>query len=268
VQIYEIQEPREAEAVAALGVDRIGTVILSGEDWKAPVLRETVRAVQGAAVQSGLIPLFDDRETIFGVLDYYQPDFVHFCEAISPFPGDRQTVMKQCDGLIGLQQAVRAQFPAVTVMRSLSLPRPGMAEGEEILDNILTILDKLAPVSDYFLLDTLRGAQGALLEQPVTGFVGITGEICDWRIAQRVVAVSPIPVILAGGLDAANVGEAMRTARPAGVDSCTRTNARAADGRPIRFRKDLTKVKNMVEEVRRVEAEGSCPRKSGNGREN
>lgn len=249
IQIYEIQEPHEAEAVAALGVDRIGTVILSKEGWKAPILRETVRAVQGMEVQSGLIPLLSDRETIFRILDFYQPDFVHFCEVLSPFQGDRTAVMRQCDALISIQQAVKERFPA-DIMRSLSLPRPGAADGEKIMKNILSIANELAPVSDYFLLDTLRGAQ----TQPVNGFVGITGETCDWSIARAVVDSGFCPVILAGGLDGENVGEAILAVQPAGVDSCTRTNALAPDGRPIRFQKDLAKVKKMVEEVRRVDA--------------
>lgn len=253
IQIYEIQEPHEAEAVAALGVDRIGTVILSQEGWKAPILRETVRAVQGMEVQSGLIPLLSDRETIFRILDFYQPDFVHFCEVLSPFPGDRTAVMRQCDALISIQQAVKERFPA-DIMRSLSLPRPGTAEGEKIMKNILNIANELAPVSDYFLLDTLRGLPGNAQVQPVKGFVGITGETCDWRIARVVVDTGLCPVILAGGLDGENVGEAVLTVQPAGVDSCTRTNALAPDGRPIRFKKDLAKVKRMVEEVRRVDA--------------
>ena len=204
VQIYEIQEPGEAEAVAALGVDRIGTVVLSREGWKAPVLRETVQAVQRAAVKGGLIPLFDDRQTVFRLLDYYQPDFIHFCEALSPFPADRQAVIRQCDILIALQQAVRERFPTVEIMRSLSLPRPGIPGVEAIMANILAVMEKLAPMSDSFLLDTLQGAPGDRQKQPVTGFVGITGETCDWQIARRVVAQSPTPVILAGGLDDGN----------------------------------------------------------------
>ena len=39
VQIYEIQEPRDAERLIEMGVDRIGSVILSPEQWKVPVLR-------------------------------------------------------------------------------------------------------------------------------------------------------------------------------------------------------------------------------------
>lgn len=257
IQIYEIQEPREAQAIVALGVDRIGTVILSREGWKKPILRETVRAVQETGAQSGLIPLLSDRETIFRILDYYQPDFIHFCEVLSPFSGDQTAVRQQCDVLISLQQAVREQFPAVTIMRSLSIPRTGATGTEEIMENILAIMDKLKPVSDYFLLDTLNGLPGSAQEQPVNGFVGITGETCDWRIAKAVVAASSLPVILAGGLDGENVREAILTVQPAGVDSCTRTNMLAPDGRWIRFKKDLTKVKKMVEEVRRAEADRS-----------
>jgi phosphoribosylanthranilate isomerase len=255
IQIYEIQEPREAEAVAALGVDRIGTVIMSGEDWKLPILKDTVRVVQEIGALSGLIPLLSDRETIFRILDHYQPDFIHFCDVLSPFPSDQTAVMQQCDVLVSLQQAVLEQFPAIDIMRSLSIPRLGAAGGEKLMKNTLSIMDRLAPVSDYFLLDTLQGSPGSVQKQPMTGFVGITGEICDWRIAKAVVAACSRPVILAGGLDGENVREAILTVQPAGVDSCTRTNLIAPDGRRIRFKKDLAKVKRMVEEVRRAEAE-------------
>ena len=43
VQIYEIQTPQEAEKCIELGVDHIGSVILDRNEWKDPVLRETVR---------------------------------------------------------------------------------------------------------------------------------------------------------------------------------------------------------------------------------
>ena len=39
VQIYEIQEPREAECLLELGVDHIGSVILSEEAWNRPPSR-------------------------------------------------------------------------------------------------------------------------------------------------------------------------------------------------------------------------------------
>lgn len=254
IQIYEIQDPWEAESVISLGVDRIGTVILSQDGWKVPILMETVRAVQGMGAQSGLIPLFSEKETIFRILDYYQPDFVHFCEVLSPFPDDRKPVMKQCDALISLQEEVKKRFPAA-IMRSLSIPRTGIVESELIIGNVLAVMDKLEPVSDFFLLDTLQGLPGTKREQPVTGFVGITGETCNWQIAKTIVTACSRPVILAGGLAGENVHEAIMTVQPAGVDSCTKTNALDPDGRTIRFKKDLEKVKRMIEEVHRAEAD-------------
>ena len=92
------------------------------------------------------------------------------------------------------------------------------------------------------------------MAQPVSGFVGITGRTCDWEVAAKLVAASSIPVILAGGISPENVAEALQRVRPAGIDSCTGTNARDGNGEPIRFKKDLASVKRLVETVRRFEA--------------
>jgi phosphoribosylanthranilate isomerase len=51
--------------------------------------------------------------------------------------------------------------------------------------------------------------------------LGGTGRVHDWSISRRVVAASPVPVFLAGGLTPENVAEAIRTVRPFGVDLCT-----------------------------------------------
>ena len=83
VQIYEVQTPSEAEELMALGVDHIGSVIVSQESWKVPSIRDTVQLVQRKGNRSSLIPLFDDFETICFMIDYYRPDIIHFCEAIT-----------------------------------------------------------------------------------------------------------------------------------------------------------------------------------------
>ncbi|MGW8326106.1 MAG: hypothetical protein ACWGNI_10350, partial [Desulfobacterales bacterium] len=73
VQIYEVQTPYEAEKLMAIGVDYIGSVIVSQEAWKVPSIRDTVNLVQEKGGKSNLIPLFDDLETICFMLDYYKP---------------------------------------------------------------------------------------------------------------------------------------------------------------------------------------------------
>jgi phosphoribosylanthranilate isomerase len=254
VQIYEVQKPEEAEAVTALGVDHTGSVLLSRDSWKVTSIRKTVQEVQRAGAKSVLIPLFSEPLTVFHALDYYQPDFVHFCEAISIFPGNKATIVREFDAFIRLQAGVQDRFPQIEIMRSLSVPQQGAAQESEVLNNILSFTKLLAPFSDYFLIDTIIGDQSAKQDQPVAGYVGITGEVCNWHMAGAIIKQSPIPVILAGGISDENVFDAIIKLQPAGVDSCTRTNAVDKEGKPVRFKKDLKKVKRMVDESRRADS--------------
>ena len=156
-----------------------------------------------------------------------------------------------CEELILLQENVKKRFPEIKIMRSIPISQSGMN------DNVATIeLARLfEPVSDYFLTDTLliKESGSSLNNQPVKGFVGITGQTCDWDIAAKLVVSSRIPVILAGGISPDNVFDGIMHVRPAGVDSCTRTNAVDSAGSLIRFKKDIGKVKCFVEETRRAE---------------
>lgn len=253
IQIYEVQEPREAETLVNLGVDHIGSVLTDSAQLKNTTIRKTVKVIQEAGAKSGLIPIFKNPAEIFQALDYYQPDFVHFCEALSPFPENQTAVARDCDALLSLQSDVKKRFPQIRIMRSLSVPQAGIAQAVRIQKNILNIMEFFAPLSDYFLIDTLIGNPGDQSQQPVEGYVGITGELCDWNIAGAIITVSPIPVILAGGISDENVFKAITTLKPAGVDSCTKTNALDSQGRPVRFKKDMRKVRKLVEEVRRAD---------------
>ncbi|MFO1285440.1 MAG: hypothetical protein U1F25_18110 [Rubrivivax sp.] len=52
--------------------------------------------------------------------------------------------------------------------------------------------------------------------------LGDTGRTHDWSLARRIRdAVQPLPLWLAGGLHAGNVGEAVARVRPHGVDLCS-----------------------------------------------
>ena len=76
----------------------------------------------------------------------------------------------------------------------------------------------LALMADYaahvhgFLLDSGR---------PSLSELGGTGRVHDWRVSSAFVRASSRPVVLAGGLTAANVEEAVRTVRPYGLDVCS-----------------------------------------------
>ena len=72
----------------------------------------------------------------------------------------------------------------------------------------------MAPHVDGLLLDS--GNPNAS-----TPTLGGTGRVHDWALSREIVERSPVPVFLAGGLDASNVAEAIRRVRPFGVDVCS-----------------------------------------------
>ena len=78
-----------------------------------------------------------------------------------------------------------------------------------------------APFVDALLLDS--GNQSLAVKE-----LGGTGRVHDWEVSSRIVRSVEVPVWLAGGLNADNVGEAIRKVRPHGVDVCSgvRTNGK------------------------------------------
>jgi len=239
VQIYEIQTPQEAERCIELGVDHVGSVIPNESEWQQPVLKDTIVVSDGTQVKNSIIPLFQEIEILYRVLDYYRPDFIHFCESLT----DKRGHEIDLDSFIELQLKIKERFSEVSIIRSIPIPVTGSASQFPSLG----IARRLEPVSDLFLTDTWLG------EEPVEGFIGITGQTCDRDKARELVLQSGIPVILAGGLSPENVYGALKEVRPAGADSCTKTNKSDEEGNPIRFHKDFDKIKKFVEEVRRCE---------------
>jgi phosphoribosylanthranilate isomerase len=247
IQIYEVQTASEAEKLIELGVNHIGSVIVSAGEWRIPIVKETTNFIDSTGSMSSLIMLFSEQNNIFRALDYYRPDILHFCEDIASL----YSIYGNCEDLILLQQNIKEKFPEIKLMRSIPITQSGMK-------NHVTSIEfarMFEPVSDYFLTDTwlVKSSGSGLKKQPVEGFVGITGRTCDWNIAAELVESSSIPVILAGGLTPDNVFDGIMRVCPAGVDSCTGTNSLDFKGKPIRFQKDLEKVKRFVEEARRAE---------------
>lgn len=239
VQIYEIQTPEEAERCIEVGVDHVGSVLLPEPGWQNQALRETLGVTEGTPAKNTLIPLFREMNILFRILDYYRPDVIHFCESLT----DNRGCKTELDQYVEAQSTIGEKFPEVEIMRSIPIPAENSVPGFPTLE----VARKLEPVSDFFLTDTW------MKNQPVQGFIGITGRPCDWRIARDLVLQSKIPVILAGGLSPENVHEALVKVGPAGADSCTQTNKRDKEGNAVRFKKDFERVKKFVQEVRRAE---------------
>jgi phosphoribosylanthranilate isomerase len=90
-------------------------------------------------------------------------------------------------------------------------------------------------IADFLLLDSHRESDRQ---------VGALGVTHDWSISRRIVELVRAPVILAGGLGSDNVADAIRTVRPAGVDSKTKTDRDGSHS------KDLDRVRLFLKAAR------------------
>jgi len=86
-------------------------------------------------------------------------------------------------------------------------------------------------------------AQGLLLDAFVEGAHGGTGAMLDWALIPRNV---PLPVILAGGLHAGNVAEAIRLVQPYAVD--VSSGVEVSKGI-----KDAAKIAAFINEVKQAD---------------
>lgn len=84
------------------------------------------------------------------------------------------------------------------------------------------------------------GADAVMIDSPGGG----TGEVFDWSLAEG--RPDGLKVILAGGLDPENVGDAVRRVKPWGVDVAT--GVEAERGEP--GQKDARKVRRFIENAR------------------
>jgi phosphoribosylanthranilate isomerase len=99
---------------------------------------------------------------------------------------------------------LRRELPALKLVQVLHVT------GEGTIDEAR----RIGGLVDALLLDS--GAPHAPVRQ-----LGGTGRVHDWSISRRIAETARVPVLLAGGLHAGNVADAIRAVRPFGVDLCT-----------------------------------------------
>lgn len=213
IQIYTMQSPDEAIAIAALGVNHVGVTPseqgLPGE-VSTGVAAEICRSLVGVATSVAL-SVESDLSAIEEMVRAVEPDILHLCGP---------------EGLVGPEAVadLRVQIPKIPIMQAIAVTGP------ESID----VARSFAPVADYLLLDSV---------DPAIDGVGAAGIVHDWGVSAAIVDAVDLPVILAGGLSPDNVAEAIAAVRPWGVDSLTHTSRPIAGGG---FRKDLYLVERFV----------------------
>ena len=210
VQIFEVQTPEEAQALARLGVDHIGVLVGDGRFPRELPLAQAkaIFAAVPLGAKRVALALSEEPEEVVRVIAETQPDILQIQAAIDVFS-------------VAMTRALKDRVPETPVIRAIPV----------VDETSIAIARSYDRVADFLLLDSYD--QG-------TGQFGALGRTHDWRLSRRIVESVGIPVILAGGLGPENVAEAIAAVGPAGVDSKTRTD------KPDGLGKDLEKVRAFV----------------------
>ena len=110
-----------------------------------------------------------------------------------------------CDCLpSGAHETLRRSLPGISLVQVIHV-----ADGGSVVEAL-----KMARKGDALLLDS-RSQTLPVRE------LGGTGRTHDWSLSAQIVERAGVPVFLAGGLNAANIREAIQSVQPFGVDVCT-----------------------------------------------
>jgi phosphoribosylanthranilate isomerase len=228
VQIAGIADQAEADLLVAAGVDWLGfpfrlAVHLPdlSEDAAARIIRSL--PPPHAAV---IITYLDTADAI---LDLCRHLGARHVQLHGPIPVAELAAVDRRDPDLFLIKSLVIRSPA-------PFESPPSASPTSPWDAIEAELHAASPYVDAFLTDT---------HDPATGATGATGKTHDWALSRRLVELSPRPLLLAGGLTPANVGAAIHTVRPTGVDA--HTGVEGPDGR-----KDPRLVRALVAAARKA----------------
>jgi phosphoribosylanthranilate isomerase len=215
VQIYEVTTPAEARTLGAMGVDHIGVLVGDGSFPREQTIekaRELFAAIPSGSKASAL-SLSHDVDLIVQIAAALLPDILHLGAAPQHLiPAQLRTL--------------KAEFPQVSLMRSIPV----------VDDSSIALACSYDGVADWLLLDSYKSGD------PQIGALGVTH---SWELDRRIIESVHIPVVIAGELGPENVQDAIRVARPAGVDSKTKTDR--SDGAHT---KDLQKVSAFLKATR------------------
>jgi len=201
----------EAELAMAHGVDAVGLVsqMPSGPGpIPDPLIAEIARAVK-PPVKTFLLT---SKSDVGGIAAQVRAAGV--------------TTVQIVDHIIfGTLRDLRSALPGIEIVQVIHV------NGEIAVEEALAA----APFVDALLLDS--GNPKAAIKE-----LGGTGRVHDWETSARISGGVEVPVWLAGGLNADNVQNAIRTVCPYGVDVCSGVRANG--------NLDPEKLKRFVESVR------------------
>ena len=184
-----------------------------------------------SAMPSGPGPISEDSiAEIAAQIPTPIASFLLTCKQDAPSIIDQQrrlrvNTIQICDRFEpGAHEQLREALPGISLVQVIHVT------GSESIAEAVSV----APFVDAILLDS--GNQSLPVKE-----LGGTGRTHDWTISARIREAIEVPLFLAGGLNSANVSEAIRSVQPFGVDVCSgvRTEGRLDETKLAAFFKGI-----------------------------
>ena len=190
LKICCISSPDEARLAIAAGADALGLVgpMPSGPGVIDDALSARIARLTPPPVATFLLTSETTAEALIAHAQLVRPTALQLVDEVEP----------------GAHARLREALPGVKLVQVLHV------QDERTVAEALAV----APHVDAILLDS--GNPTLAVKE-----LGGTGRQHDWTISRRIVESVPVPVFLAGGLNAGNVREAIEIVRPFGIDVCS-----------------------------------------------
>lgn len=216
IQIAGVRNKTEAEMLVNAGVTHIGFPL------RLPVNKEDLTDQEARNIINTL------PKNVHKVLITY----LRTAKEIVDLSNYLGTNIVQVHGHITVDEVknIKKLSPGLKIIKSL------IVEKDNFNELVKTVKDFERYV-DLFITDTF---------DPDTGASGATGKTHDWDISRRIVEMTKVPVILAGGLNPKNVAQAIKTVRPAGVDTHTGVENKLGGKDPVLVNEFVKEARSAI----------------------
>jgi phosphoribosylanthranilate isomerase len=213
VKICCISSISEAALAVSYGADALGFVsnmpsgpgVISDE-----MILEIIKTVP-PSIEKFLLTCETESEKIIQQQKKFRPDTIQLVDEVST----------------EVYNELKKELPSVRIVQVVHVRD----------ENSVKYAERISEFVDAILLDS--GNPDLSVKE-----LGGTGKVHNWNISRKICETVNIPVYLAGGLNAGNVEEAIKTVRPYAVDLCSGVRT---DGNL-----DETKLKNFFKAVRDI----------------
>ncbi|MFC2025118.1 phosphoribosylanthranilate isomerase [Chloroflexota bacterium] len=222
IKICGITTVEDARLVAEAGADYIGVIV--GIDFSPRLLSvEQARPICEQSTLPIVTLLFNwEAEQIQRAIAALHPHAVQLLGQESPSLVRRLKETAACE-----------------VWKSIHLPPPGVGE-VNITEHQDTVNSLVDAGIDVILIDTIVSSPQGKLRY------GGTGEVNNWKVAQRLVEVISVPIFLAGGINPENIQQAIKLVHPYGIDLCSGVEVAPGQKDPEKLHRLMSAVRKAV----------------------